>query len=541
MSDSLDSFAKVNPISPTSHGGVIVAALDMGSNSFHLVVVRGFGSSHFEVLLKEKVMMRLGDEVAATKRLSMASRERILEVVGTMAALARGVGATELVALATAAFRDARNAGQIVDALEEIHGIKVSVISGRREAELIWGAVSRAVDFGGHLAVSADLGGGSMEVSIGSQDSLLDSESHPVGVGRLKARFPSQKDPSGLDLRSLRTFLGSELNDRLKRLRNDYSPDTLVLSSGSFLNIARMAMIRAEGSNWLDASINQVSIPLDALSAVTGDLLRLDSRARAKFPGIDDKRLDLLPAAAAVLELLITQLRPSQVLASEWALREGIILRELAQRSPVEFSGDERSVKEASIVGLASRYGWNEGHARQVASLALAVFDQTRPLHHMGATEREMLFLASLVHDIGEYISVEGHDRHGAYLLENSRLPGFDPEERNQLVSVVRYHRRGTPKADYLPFAALSKEGAAKATKLAAILRLADALDRSHTRLVEGIEVRIQRTQVLIFVDAHDNVELEEYGLRRKRQLFEEVFGRSVHLIQDGRELSRTS
>ncbi len=513
----------------------------MGSNSFHLVVVRGFGSSHFEVLLKEKVMMRLGDEVAATKRLSTASRERILEVVGTMAALARGVGATELVALATAAFRDARNAGQIVDALEEIHGIKVSVISGRREAELIWGAVSRAVDFGGHLAVSADLGGGSMEVSIGSQDSLLDSESHPVGVGRLKARFPNQKDPSGLDLRSLRTFLGSELNDRLKRLRNDYSPDSLVLSSGSFLNIARMAMIRAEGSNWLDASINQVSIPLDALSAVTGDLLRLDSRARAKFPGIDDKRLDLLPAAAAVLELLITQLRPSQVLASEWALREGIILRELAQRSPVEFSGDERSVKEASIVGLASRYGWNEGHARQVASLALAVFDQTRPLHHMGATEREMLFLASLVHDIGEYISVEGHDRHGAYLLENSRLPGFDPEERNQLVSVVRYHRRGTPKADYLPFAALSKEGAAKATKLAAILRLADALDRSHTRLVEGIEVRIQRTQVLIFVNAHDNVELEEYGLRRKRQLFEEVFGRSVHLIQDGRELSRTS
>ncbi|MDA8262964.1 MAG: Ppx/GppA phosphatase family protein [Actinomycetota bacterium] len=541
MPDSLDSFAKLNPISAASHGGVTVAALDMGSNSFHLVVARGFGSSHFDVLLKEKVMMRLGDEVAATKRLSTASGERILEVVGTMAALARGVGATEMVALATAAFRDARNAGEIVDAIEEIHGIKVSVISGRREAELIWGAVSRAVDFGGHFALSADLGGGSMEVCVGNQENLLDAESHPIGVGRLKTGFPSLKDPSGLDLKALRAFLGSELNERLKRLCHEFSPQIMVLSSGSFLNIARMAMIRAEGSAWWDASLNQVSIPLDTLASVTADLQRLDSRARAKLPGIDEKRLDLLPAAAAVLDLLIGQVQPSQVLASEWALREGIILRELAQRSPVEFSGDERSVKEASIIGLASRYGWNEGHARQVSSLALSVFDQTRPLHRMGAADREMLYLASLVHDIGEYISVEGHDRHGAYLLENSRLPGFDPEERNQLVSIVRYHRRGTPKGEYAPYAALSKEGAAKATKLAAILRLADALDRSHTRLVDSIEVRIQRTQVLIFVDAHDNVELEEYGLRRKRQLFEEVFGRSVHLIQDGHELSRPS
>ena len=539
MSDSLDSFARVSPISPASHSGVVVAALDMGSNSFHLVAARGFGTSHFEVLLKEKVMMRLGDEVAATRHISPETSERILEVVGTMATLARGVGATELVALATAAFRDARNAGQIVDAIEEVHGIKVSVISGRREAELIWGAVSRAVDFGGQLALSADLGGGSMEVSVGNQDALLDTESHPVGVGRLKARFASQKDSSGVDLKALRTFLGSELNERLKRLRHEFSPALMVLSSGSFLNIARMAMIRAEGAAWAEASLNQVSVPLEALAAVNTDLMRLDSRSRAKLPGIDDRRLDLLPGGAAVLDVLLTQVRPSQVLVSEWALREGIILRELAQRSPVEFSGDDRSVKEASIVGLASRYGWNEGHARQVASLALAVFDQTRPLHHMGAAEREMLHLASLVHDIGEYISVEGHDRHGAYLLENSRLPGFDPEERNQLVSIVRYHRRGTPKADYPPFAALSKEGAAKATKLAAILRLADALDRSHTRLVDGIEVRIQRTQVLIFVDAHDNVELEEYGLRRKRQLFEDVFGRSVHLIQNGQEISR--
>ena len=149
----------------------------------------------------------------------------------------------------------------------------------------------------------------------------------------------------------------------------------------------------------------------------------------------------------------------------------------------------------------------------------------------MGARDREMLLLASLVHDIGEYIAVEGHDRHGAYLLENSRLPGFDPTEKNELVSIVRYHRRGSPKPDYPPYAALPKATAARTTKLAAILRLADALDRSHTRIVQSIKVEVRPKQVIIFVTSQGEVELEEYGLRRKRQLFEDVFGRAVHLV----------
>lgn len=539
MSFAQTNFTKVNPLVESGRTGVIVAALDMGSNSFHLVVVRGHSRGHFEVLLKEKVMMRLGDEVAATKRISVASIARIKEVVGTMANLARGVGATEMVALATAAFRDAKNSGAIVDEIEESLGIKVSVISGRKEAELIFEAVSHSIDFGQNVIIGADLGGGSMEVTVGTQDELLAAESFAIGVGRLTTGYVNVKSPNGIDEGAIARHLGDVLVPRLKAMRSGYAPHSLVLSSGSFLNIARMALIREGGTSHQDASLNQAIIPIDAILATNRDLLRLDAKSRAKIPGIDEKRLDLLPAAAVVLNTLLSAVKPKVVLGCEWALREGIILRELAKRATVEFEGDEDSVKEASILAVAARYGWNEGHARQVTALALSIFDQTNSLHQLGAADRELLYHAALVHDIGEYISVEGHDRHGAYLLENSRLTGFAQDEKNELVSVVRFHRRGTPKADYPPFAALSKPSAARVTKVAAILRLADALDRSHTRLVDAIEVEIKPKQVLIFVSAATDVELEEYGLRRKRQLFEDIFERTVHLVQDGREIAQ--
>ncbi|CAG4921979.1 MULTISPECIES: Ppx/GppA phosphatase family protein [Acidithrix] len=527
------SFLKINQIAPTENTGVIVAALDMGSNSFHLVVARGHGHNNFEVLLKEKVMMRLGDEVAQNKVISNESAKLIKETVATMASLASGVGASEMVALATAAFRDARNAGIIVDDLEETLGIKVSVISGQKEAELIWNALTHGVDFNGEMVIGADLGGGSMEITAGTQDALAYAKSFAVGVGRLTTQFSSSKAPSGIDSKSLRSHLEATLANELLTVKSEIVPTTLILSSGSFLNIARMALLRTSRAQWENTSINQAEIAISQLRSICSDLTKLDQKSRSKLYGIDEKRIDLLPAGAEVLGLLLDTLKPARVITSEWALREGIILRELSQRSETEFEGSPESIKLASLTSVAARYGWNEGHSRQVANLGLEIFDQTKGLHNLGDSDRELLYLAALVHDIGEYISVEGHDRHGAYLLENSRLPGFNKDERNELLSIVRYHRRGTPKSDYGPFGELTKARAIVVTKLAAILRLGDALDRSHSRIVEKCRIVTNSTQVLLFVTSPTKIELEEYGLRRKRQLFEDTFNREVHLIQE--------
>lgn len=531
MTKPTDAFS--TPVTlAKSTAGVVVAALDMGSNSFHLVVVRGHGPTQFDILLKEKVMMRLGDEVARTGRISDESKVRIKETVATMANLARGSGASEMVALATAAFRDAKNSGSIVDELEESLGIKVSVISGKREAELIWRAISHAVDFEGQTVLGADLGGGSLEITVGSQDKLLFSESFNVGVGRLTTEFKNIKLASGIHIREVNLHLEKILGSAFREIVQVHKPTKLILSSGSFLNIARITLLRNAKTLRGDRSLNQAAIQIDEIRAVIGELTTRDVRERSKIPGIDEKRVDLLPAAALVAQFILNKLEPSTIVTSDWALREGIILRELSTRNETEFSENSASVKLASVLGVANRYGWNEGHSRHVAALAVSIFDQTTNLHQLGDLDRELLYLSALVHDIGEYISVEGHDRHGAYLLENSRLAGFDKEMKNKFVSIVRYHRRGNPKSDFVPFADLSKENASTVIKLAAILRLADALDRSHTRLVEHVEVVIKDMMLLLLVSSSHQVELEEYGLRRKRQLFEETFSKEVHLVQ---------
>ncbi|MDA8025760.1 MAG: Ppx/GppA phosphatase family protein [Actinomycetota bacterium] len=524
-------YLKDSELANMAPKGVTVAALDMGSNSFHLVVARGHGRNNFEVILKEKEMMRLGDEVAATKRFSDETRLRIAEVVARMTTLSKAVGATTMKAVATAAFRDARNAGVVVDELEESLGIKVSVIAGRTEAELIWTALSQGVDFGGDTVVGADLGGGSLEIMVGEQSQLIHCASYPLGVGKLTSRYRAPGTVPGIDKEEVARAIRQNLDEEMIDTISQSKPSTLILSSGSLLNIARMTLLRIDEKRWNDLSINQSEIPIDELRTTCKMIISSDFKGRSKLLGVDDKRVDLLPSAAIVLTELLAIVNPKRVLASEWALREGIILKELSLVSESEFEGDNPSLKVESITAIAERYKWNERHSRKVAELAVSIFDQTKKLHGLSEKEREILYLAGLSHDIGEFISVEGHDRHSAYLLENSRLPGFDINERNCLLSVVRFHRKGTPKNDYPPFAELNKAQASSVLKLTALLRLADALDRSHRTIVESVKVVIEREQLLLFVDSSSAVELEEYGLRRKRQLFEDVFKLDVHLI----------
>ena len=524
-------YLKDSELAEMTPKGVTVAALDMGSKSFHLVVARGHGRNNFEVILKEKEMMRLGDEVAATKRFSDETRSRILEVVSRMTTLSKAVGATTMKAVATAAFRDARNAGIVVDELEETLGIKLSVIAGLTEAELIWTAISQGVDFGGDTIVGADLGGGSLEIMVGEQSQLIHCASYPLGVGKLTSRYRAPGTVPGIDKEEVARAIRHNIDDEMIGAIAKAKPGTLILSSGSLLNIARMTLLRLDEKRWSDSSINQSEIPIDELRATCKTIISAEIKGRSKLLGVDEKRIDLLPSAAIVLTELLAIVNPKRVLVSEWALREGIILKELSLLSESEFEGDNPSLKVESITAIAERYRWNERHSRKVAELAVSIFDQTKKLHGLGEKEREILYLAGLTHDIGEFISVEGHDRHSAYLLENSRLPGFDIHERNCLLSVVRFHRKGTPKIDYPPFAELNKAQAISVLKLTALLRLADALDRSHRTIVESVRVEIERNQLLLFVDSSSAVELEEYGLRRKRQLFEDVFKLDVHLI----------
>jgi exopolyphosphatase/guanosine-5'-triphosphate,3'-diphosphate pyrophosphatase len=219
-----------------------------------------------------------------------------------------------------------------------------------------------------------------------------------------------------------------------------------------------------------------------------------------------------------------------ELTVSEWSMREGMILDAIGHHDAYEWV-DPRSMRRESVHALFRRYGGNELHAHQVARFATAIFDDTAALHGLGPIDRELLEHAAWLHDIGEHIAVDNHDKHTAYLIEHGRLRGFPPEEVVILASIGRFHRRGTPKAaNYEPMRQLSDDERERVTKLVAILRVADGLDRSRNQNVYGLDAMVTPSLVLLRVRALDDAELEIWGARRKRALLEKVLDRELEL-----------
>ncbi len=499
-----------------------IAALDLGSNSFHLLVADAHPDGTFEPLARDKEMLRLGSVVAATGEIGQLAAYAAIETVARFRALAESLGVEEIVACATAAFRDARDSASVVDRIESETGIKVKVISGKEEARLIFGAVRASVVIEPGPGLGLDLGGGSLELSVGDASGLQWSSSLKLGVGRLTADLIRSDPPSGGDRRrivhAVTTAVGRILPD-VARL----GPRLAIGSSGTLTTLIRLAAARRGGS--LPLSVNQLAVTARELDALSQDLLRMTSEERAGLPGVDDRRADLLPAGALLTVAVLDLTGLDELVGCDWALREGIVLDAIGSHSQAEWSGDPRAMRRESVLGLCRRCGWNEAHARKVSRLAQELFDETTAIHGLDADDRDLLEMGALVHDIGEHVSMEGHERHAAYLIENGRLRGFTPKELAVLACLGRFHKRGSPKTSFEPYASLPPADRERVGKLIALLQVADALDRSHGGPVRSIEVYTSPALVEVVVHADDDIDLELWGLRRKRALFERVFG----------------
>jgi exopolyphosphatase/guanosine-5'-triphosphate,3'-diphosphate pyrophosphatase len=252
---------------------------------------------------------------------------------------------------------------------------------------------------------------------------------------------------------------------------------------------------------------------------------------RRRLPGIEEKRAELLPAGATLLATIFDVFGIDEMVTSDWALREGIVLDAVQVHDPDDWSDDPRALRRAAVAGLARRCGSDLEHSQHVTRLALSLFDQMRALHELDDDDREMLEYATLLHDIGQHVSRKGHHRHAAYLIDHAQLRGFAPDEIEFLAALVRHHRRGDIKASEARAAALDKSARDRLRKLAALLRLADGLDRGRRGIVTAVDVQIGTDLVVLRLHTRDNAELELWGVRRRRDLFEKVFERELEAI----------
>ncbi|MGH7860460.1 MAG: HD domain-containing protein [Candidatus Binatia bacterium] len=511
-----------------------IAAIDIGSNSIHMVIAR-VGRDRFEILDRAKEMVGLGRGTLTSGRLSATAMETGFRTLATFKRLAEEHGADPILAVATSAVREAANGGEFALRLWDQLGLEVDVITGADEARLIFLAASHAIGFRGKRVVVVDVGGGSLEVVLGRGNEIRWRESLKLGVVRLTERFIHSDPPDPAEVRALETHVRRTLSRTFRKVRRA-KPTLLVGTSGTLLNLTAMAAA-IDGRRKLPRKLHNVPLRRAALGKVRHEVLARDSEERARIPGLDRRRLDLIPAGAVLAETLMSGFDLPELRACEWALREGILLDFIARhRRDVEAAEKVPDVRRRSVLHLAERLRSDAQHGRHVANLALQLFDSTRNLHGLGRRERELLEFAALLHDVGLYISHSKHHRHSQYLITHGDLRGFSPEETQVMAAVARFHKGAPPKVSHEDLAELAPEERRLAIQLAAMLRVADSLDRSHHGVVRKVAVSQRNGKVTLRLDTGGrDAALELWGAERKSDLWERRLGIELRFEVAGR------
>ena len=499
-----------------------LAAVDVGSNSVHMVIADVSPGGRLQVVDRVKEMVRLGRRAFTTGRLAPETMELAVRTVKTFGRLARARGVERLRAVATSAVREARNGTAFVRRLRREAGMHVRVISGGEEARLIFVAARHALglDGGPHLLI--DVGGGSVELVLVQDGRPLWMRSLPLGVARLSERFLPDDPPSAGQLRQLERHLVRQLGPLLDRVRHA-GVVRAVGTSGTVNTLVAMAR----------AARGEEGTRLHGARAATAEILRLRRRVlalgpaeRGELPGMDPKRADLMPAAVVLLGFVLERGGIGSVTACTWALREGVLL-DLARHGRGR-PATAAEVRRRSVEALA---GEGADHGRQVARLALALFDAIAVDLGLPAGTRELLEYAALLHDVGHRIDRDRHHRHSAYLIRNAELLGFEPLEIETIAQVARGHRKQIPRPSDPELRALPARSRRHVRALAALLRLADALDRTHFGVVRGLRVGRQAGRLVIRVDpGGENAELELWAAERRVDLLARLLGCPVRL-----------
>ncbi|HVK04249.1 MAG TPA: Ppx/GppA phosphatase family protein [Armatimonadaceae bacterium] len=514
--------------------GNLLAALDIGTNSVRMSLVRldpAVGT--WSLVSQHKETVRLGQGEFAENRLSDEAIARGVLVLSKFAEIARGRGASEIVAIATAAMREAQNRDEFIERARDWAGVEVQVVSGVEEARLIYLGVISGLELGKRRGLFIDIGGGSTELIVGTQQQHYVLESLKLGAIRLGNRFLTGMDgavPHAL-YETMRQYARGVATHAYRKIEHA-GFDVAVASSGTAMNLAAVAARRA-GQD--PATFSNYTLKAEELREVAAMLCGLTLEERRRVPGLNPERADIIVSGAAVLHTLADDLKIDGFLISDRSLREGVLVDALIRR--LKASGHisrtrlphEAGVRRRSVDRLARINADEKRHARHVAHLTLRLFDQAgkQGLHDFGAHDRELLEYASLLHDIGVFVSHSGHHRHSYYLIRNAEMAGFTDEEIEVVANLAYFHRKSPPKKRHAHFQELPARAQQFVRQASALLRLAEGLDRSHLGLVRDVTLDYDAGARAATLTLHSDADprLEVWYVGNEKAVLEEAFG----------------
>jgi exopolyphosphatase / guanosine-5'-triphosphate,3'-diphosphate pyrophosphatase len=527
--ESADEPGHLSPQGPAAPARL--AAVDIGSNSIHMIVVEAEPQGGYRVLGRERDMVRLGKTGLGDGALSEAAMRDGLEALVKMTTLARLKGAERVVAVATSAVREASNGQDFLARVKAQTGIDVQLLTGVEEGRLIYRAVREAVELGQGTAVIVDVGGGSTEWITTRAGEAEEVMSLPLGSLRCAASLRGDP-PTAASLDRLRRMIQKRLRESVPRGK----VDRMVATSGTAVCCADL-LDHFAGRTLREVSSGLREVRLKDLAALVERLRGLTRQEIADLPPVGGPRSDSLLAGAALLQELALHAGVDRFQVSDRALREGLVLDALGQ--PLPAAREPEDLRRRQVMQLAGRTESVYRHSRQSARLALRLFDVTASLHGLGEREREWLEYAALLHDVGYAIQYRNHHKHAYYLITNADLDAFDQREIEIIAHVARYHRGPVPKPGRHPtLAALKPWQQRTIRKLAALLRVSDSLDRTHASRVDEIYGALRKgrksckVKVTLEVLSRYDVSLELAAARERGRFFEKVFDCRLRLRQ---------
>lgn len=500
------------------------ASIDVGSNASRLLIVQAKQPDRVQRFRSMRVPVRLGHAVFQTGRLDLGTIDRCVMAMRKFKAAMEDANVESYRAVVTASARSAKNADELIERVRNEAGLRLDSVDGAEEARLVSLAVQHAMPLAGH-SLLMDLGGGSLELTELVDGKRGFTRSLPIGTVRLLEAFLIAGEP--VDVRQnrlMREYVDRLLAPHRKKFRRE-DWDNVVGSGGNLVALAQLCPHD-------DPPRDVPTIDVEKARLLRDELAAMPTSERAERYSLKADRADVIVPALYAILAVADLAKVDAISVPGVGLKDGIARELVEKHYRVWNYGEEDDKVLLAALQLGRRYHFDERHAMHVAAHAIQLFDATKELHGLGAKSRAMLQVAALLHDIGDFVSPQSHHKHSQYIIDHSDLMGVPPDHRRLISLVARYHRRAHPALRHAAYRGLEAKDRDRVKALAALLRIADGLDRGHRQKGALTRARVDEASLVLEVACENDLALEIWTVERKAELFRETFGRDVRVLR---------
>jgi exopolyphosphatase / guanosine-5'-triphosphate,3'-diphosphate pyrophosphatase len=502
----------------------VFAAIDIGANSVRLKIAR-FANRKMQVIFEDREVTRLGESVFRNGLLAPEAMAQTVKVLSRFHRATQRYGVEQLRIVSTSPLRDARNARALTEWVRSVTGWNIQVISGLEEGRLIHLGVLSNMPIANKMVLMFDLGGGSCELTISDHGHIRTMFSLPLGAVRLTQEFLLHDPPKKLEIARMREFIAEEVHRVAGRIRSQ-ELDLAIATSGTAAALDGAARGLEGRSKYSHTVSRKVTLQL------AKDLARRTGKEREEYPGIGPRRAEIIVAGAFVFAEMMTHYGLPSFRYSPLGLRDGLLAQMAADWDPRALQRSQlEAERQDALLETCKRYGVDRRYSEHVCELALQLFEALKRLHNLSPEYRQWITAAAMLHEVGSYINRSGRHRHSYYLISNSEIFGFTPEQRTIIAAIARYMGKSRPALDdsFLKKLRVGDRGALP--KAVLLLRLARALNQSRRGAVQKITARIQDSNVWLRpVGKRELMDLELWATEKEKGYFREVFGRELLL-----------